>query len=81
MYAGLLKDITQPQSAPLFICQICQGGGAEENCLVGIGIGLKVPLAHINCIQCDKCYLWSHMECVECVGPKTKLKKISTIIV
>ena len=62
IWAGLLNDITQPQSAPLAICQICQG--TKENCIVGIGIGLKVPLAHINWIQCDKCDLWSHMECV-----------------
>ena len=56
------EDIAQPQSAPIAICQICQG--TEENCIVGIGIGLKVKSTQINWIQCDKCDQWSHMECV-----------------
>ena len=43
-------------------CPIC--GGTEENCIVGIGIGLQLDTSDIQWVECAHCTSWFHLECV-----------------
>ena len=51
-----------PVDTSVDACPIC--GGTEEDCIVGIGLGLQLESTEVLWVQCTACCERYHMECV-----------------